>query len=248
MEMYSIRVLQHHPLRLALTVGGIALCVVLILFLLSVYRGVEEGSVEYVRHNRADLWVLQEGASNILRASSILSTGHGTILRNIQTVKSASPILFLLSSIRKDDKMMTVYLTGFDPVTGNGGPPSIHEGRNIQNDDEIVLDRSFARKMNFRVGQSVHIKDDSLRVVGLSRGTNMFVIQYAFVTLRRAQLQIGYPGLVTCYMVNAQDPRGIEKARESRKNCQGLVFTATQSSCKTTFMRWNPGFFLCCTS
>jgi len=52
--MYALKTLQDQPLRLALTVGGIALCMVLLLFLLSVYCRVADGSVEYLRASDAD--------------------------------------------------------------------------------------------------------------------------------------------------------------------------------------------------
>ncbi|HEY6953320.1 MAG TPA: ABC transporter permease, partial [Bacteroidota bacterium] len=172
-------------MRSALTVGGIALCVVLMLFLLSIYNGVAQGSVEYIRQSKGDLWVLQEYSTNILRGSSLLSTGHGTLLREIPSIKSASPILFLLSSISNQGKTATVYLTGYDLSAGIGKPSHIVQGRSLAGDDEIILDRSFAAKLGFRVGDFVHLKDDSLKVVGLSSGTNMFVIQYAFVSLQR---------------------------------------------------------------
>lgn len=211
---YSIRILRAQPLRLCLTCTGIALCIVLMLFLISIYQGVADGSVEYIRHNNVDLWVLQENATNILRGSSILSSVHGALLKRISLIDTAAPILFILSAIRKEKQIGTVYLTGYDPSIGLGEPPRIAEGRLITSDDEIVLDRAFALKMGFRVGDYVRLKDDSLRVVGLSEGTNMFVIQYAFVTLRRAQLQIGYPGLVTTYLIRLKDGSDLPKAKE----------------------------------
>lgn len=214
MTNYSFRIMQAQPLRMSLTIGGIALCVVLMLFLLSVYRGVADGSVEYIRYNKTDLWVLQGNATNILRGSSILSTGHGNLLREIPGVRSVSPILFLLSSIKKGGRTSTVYLTGYDPTTGVGAPPQLIRGRHIENDGEIVLDHSFAAKFSFNVGDRVIMKEDTLRVVGISARTNMFVIQYAFVTLHQAQSQIGYPGLVTCYLVGVQEPSTIGAIKE----------------------------------
>jgi ABC-type antimicrobial peptide transport system permease subunit len=184
------------------------------LFLLSVYRGVADGSVEYIRHNRTDLWVLQENTTNILRGSSILSTGHGNLLREIKGIRSVSPLLFVLSAIRKGGRGSTVYLTGYDPATGIGAPPRIIQGRTIRNDGEIVLDRSFAAKFRFHTGDFVSLKGDSLRVVGISAQTNMFVIQYAFVTLRQAQSLIGYPGLVSCYLVQLQEPQSASSMKE----------------------------------
>jgi ABC-type lipoprotein release transport system permease subunit len=199
---------------MALTIVGIALCVVLMLFLLSVYRGVADGSVDYIRHNRTDLWVLQANATNILRGSSILSTGHGNLLREIRGVREVSPILFLLSSVKKGDFSATVYLTGYNPVSEIGAPPQLVEGRNIQREGEIVLDRSFAAKHSFQVGDQVVMKEDTLTVVGICGGTNMFVIQYAFVTLKQAQSQIGYPGLVTCYLLRLDKEEDISSMKE----------------------------------
>jgi len=199
--MYAIRTLIHQPLRLVLTIGGVALCVVLMLFLLSVYQGVADGSVEYVRQNKVDLWVLQRNATNLLRGSSILSTGHGSIIREVPGVRIASPVLLLLSGIIKDGQVATLFLTGYDPTTGLGGPPQLVEGRSIQKDDEIVLDKCFAAKFHFKIDDRVRIQDDTLQVVGLSTGTNAFVIQYAFVSIKRAQALIGFPTLVTCYLI-----------------------------------------------
>ncbi|MEE9402119.1 MAG: ABC transporter permease [Desulfobacteria bacterium] len=214
MDLYAFRILRSHPLRLSLTVGGIALCIVLMLFLLSVYRGVADGSIEYIRQNRADLWVLQRNATNILRGSSVLFTGHGKRILNIPGVKSASPVLLILSGIQKQNQLATLYLTGFEPSTGMGGPPQLLEGHSVIKDNEIVLDKAFAAKFSFKVGDSIQIQDDPLQIVGISSGTNAFVIQYAFVTLHRAQSLIGIPGLVTCYLVRARGVHEISQVAE----------------------------------
>ncbi len=204
MDLYSVRVLRGQPFRLVLTIGGISLCIVLMLFLLSAYRGVADGSVEYIRQNKADLWVLQRSATNILRGSSVLFDHQGKIIREITGVQSVSPVLLLLSAIKKESLTATVFLTGFDPVAGLGGPPQLVEGRSVLTGDEIVLDEAFAAKFGFKVGDSVRIQDDILQVVGISTGTNAFVIQYAFVTLQQAQSLIGIPGVVTTYLIASE--------------------------------------------
>ena len=200
--MYAIRILTRQPVRSALTVGGIALCIVLMLFLLGVYRGVADGSVEYIRRNPADLWVLQRNATNILRGSSLLTLSHGTVLRETRGVRQASPILLFLTTVWRGEENATLFLAGFDPGTGAGGPPEIVTGRTVVDDKDIVLDRSFAAKYGIRVGDIVRVQDDSLRVSGLSAGTNAFVIQYGFVTLSRAHALLGFPSIVSLYIVN----------------------------------------------
>jgi len=213
--MYPIRILIRQPLRSLLTVGGIALCIVLMLFLLSIYRAVADGSVEYVRRSRADFWVLQSNATNILRGFSLLSTAHGTLLRETPGVAQASPVFLILTTVRRDNERATLFLAGYDPATGAGGPPQIAAGRALAADDEIVLDRSFAAKYRIRVGDVVRVLDDSLRVCGLSAGTNAFVVQYGFASLRRVQSLIGFPSAVSCYLVSIAPGTNADSVRRA---------------------------------
>lgn len=243
MDLYSVRILRSQPLRLGLTISGIALCIVLMFFLLSIYRGVEDGSVEYIRKNRADLWVLQRNAWNILRGSSFLSTGHGILIQSIPGVESVSPALLLLSGIKKDDSDATVFLVGYDPQEKLGGPPFIIQGRSIISDNEIILDYSFARKLNFNVGDKVFIQDDTLIVAGLSSGTNALVIQYAFVTLKRARSLIGFPSLVTCFLIQIRKGEDIEKiSAEIKEELVGVEVYKHEDFLKNNIREMEMGF------
>ncbi|MCX6233782.1 MAG: ABC transporter permease [Bacteroidetes bacterium] len=199
--MYALKTLIDQPFRFIITACGVALCVVLILFLLGIYKGVSVGSVEYVRSSDADLWVLQRHATNILRCTSLLTPEYSTTLKETPGVKSVSPVLFILASVRLPEGPATLYLTGYDPKTGRGGPPEISRGRNIKSSGEVVLDRSFAAKHHINIGDTLPVKNNTLVVVGFSKGTNMFVIQYAFITLADAHRIIGLAGIVTCYLV-----------------------------------------------
>ncbi len=204
--MFAIRLFRSQPLRTALTIGGIALCVVLMLFLLSIYRGVADGSVDYLRDRDTDLWVIQEHSTNILRGFSILSKMHGMLLTDIPSVKSASSILFLLTTVKRNEHSASIFLTGYDPASNDGAPKKLAEGRTISSDRDIVLDKGFAAKMKLQLGDTVMIRDALLTIVGLSEGTNMFVIQYGFVSLKTAQQIFGLPGVVSCFVVTAKDP------------------------------------------
>lgn len=200
--MYSFNILTEHRIRFILTALGISLCALLMLFLISVYRGVYFGSMEYVRSSRADLWVLQEHATNILRSTSFLPSIYEEEIEDIEGVSSASPVLFILAQIKVHGTNGTLYLTGFDLSKGEGGPPIIIKGRNIASDNEIVVDKAFASKYKISPGDKIQIRDDSLVVSGISTGTNMFVIQYAFITLDEAYKIIGFRNVVSCYQVS----------------------------------------------
>ena len=171
--LYTIKILLHQPTRFVLTVIGISFCMILMLFLFGIYRGVADGSVEYIRENKVDLWVLQRNSTNILRGTSILSAYQKERIKKNKNVEEASPVLLLLTTVKNTDKRSTIFLAGYDPATGLGGPPRIIKGRTISGDDEIVLDNSFALNNGFNVGDDLVILDDTLKVTGISSGTKI---------------------------------------------------------------------------
>ncbi|MCB2206001.1 ABC transporter permease [bacterium] len=183
-----------------LTVSGLALCIVLILFILGVYHGVAIGSVDYVRKTPADIWILQANTNNIMRGTSVLPASFCSEILTDARVASADPVLMLFTNIEIVDERATVLLTGYT-AGALGGPPQISAGRELREDGEIVLDEAFARKHDISVGQHIRIRDDVLRVVGLSSGTNAFVTQYAFVTLSYQQSILELPNLASFFIV-----------------------------------------------
>lgn len=216
---YTIRILTNHPARLVLTVTGISLCMILMLFLLGIYKGVSDGSVEYIRQNKADQWILQKNSTNILRGTSMLPVHLKDSIENVEGVEKAYPVLLLITTIENCDNRSSIFLAGYDTESGLGGPPELISGRNVRSDNEIVLDNSFAENNGFKVGDKVVITGDTLTVTGLSSGTNAFVIQYAFTTLDNARSLLGLQDIVTCYLVKAKDgtdSRGLSESLRSK--------------------------------
>jgi ABC-type antimicrobial peptide transport system permease subunit len=212
--------LLSNPGRLALTVMVVGACTLLMLFLWSDYQGVNEGAVDYIRRTSADFWVLQGNSTNIIRGFSIMSMRDYGEVRSAAEVESASPVLLLCTSANVDARDYTLYLAGYYPQERMGGPPALAAGRAPRDDGEIVLDRVFAKKHHLGIGQTIRVQRVDLRIVGLSNGTNAMVIQYAFVTLSRAQAIAGFPGLISFVAVRVKadaDKRAAIEALRSQR-------------------------------
>jgi len=211
--MYIFGLLSEHKVRYFLTALGIALCSLLMLFLVSIYKGISYGSVQYIRLSSANLWILQEHTTNILRSTSLLPLSSQDEIGKINGIKSISPVFFIIASSKIGGHNATLYLTGFDPGKSNGGPPELIKGRNIKSDDEIVLDKSFASKYRLKIGDKIAIRKDSLTISGICSGTNMFVIQYAFISLKKAQEIIGFKYAVSAFQVVAETGAPVDRIK-----------------------------------
>ncbi len=199
--MYALKTLAKQYVRFIITAIGIALCLMLMLFLLAIYYGVSDASVRYVRESNADIWVLQRHAANLLRGTSLLSSRHGEMIKQVSGVKSIAPLLFFTATVNVPDNTASMHLVGYDPATGKGGPPKIVAGDTLQNDSQIILDYTFAAKYKLKLGDKLPIRDDTLTVAGLCDGTNLFVIQFAFITLRKARELLGFQSILSCFQV-----------------------------------------------
>jgi putative ABC transport system permease protein len=241
--MYALKILINQKLRLFLTVGGISLCVILMLFLLGIYRGVADGSVEYIQKNDVDLWVLQKSCTNILRGTSLLSAYQQTVIQKDENVQLVTPVLLILSTLKFNNRTATTFLTGYIPKNKYGGPPELIKGRTVKSGNEVVLDRSFAKKYKLNIGDSLSIQDKNMRVVGLSSGTNAFVIQYSFTTLDQAESIIGFPGIVTGYLIKLKNGSDRSKAAIAlQKKLPGTIIYDQSQFLKNNIKEMESGF------
>ena len=77
--------------RLAISVGGVALSVFLIGILLSLFRGWNEQVGGFVEKVPADLWAASDGTTDFLAASSVLPdslAGRLKVLPEVETVST----------------------------------------------------------------------------------------------------------------------------------------------------------------
>jgi putative ABC transport system permease protein len=233
--MYALKTLSKQYLRFLITAFGVALCLMLMMFLFAIYHGVSDASVRYVRESDADIWILQRHAANLLRGTSLLTNHHGEMIREAEGIKSMAPLLFFTVTVNVPSNTASMHLIGYDPKTGKGGPPEIIKGDTLQKDNQIILDNAFAAKYKIKIGYKLPIRDDTLTVVGLSGGTNLFVIQFAFITLDEARKLLGFSTVLSCYQVFVKPGYNIMSVAENIRS----VSTDIAVFDKATFLKNN---------
>jgi putative ABC transport system permease protein len=201
--------------RLAISVGGVALSVLLIGILLSLYRGWDEKVGEYVEAVPADLWVSSDGATDFIYAASVLPAGAGSLLGFLPEVDTVSALIVRPVEMVKEgepDNNFDIQLVGYDPAIGLGGPLTKVEGKSPPGPGEVVIDREMSERHGVDIGDRLVRGADSLRVVGKSSGGDFVFTQVAFVTLETAEafLELEGENQRTFFLLTLHDPTQAE--------------------------------------
>ncbi|MEX1172059.1 MAG: FtsX-like permease family protein [Chloroflexota bacterium] len=203
------RNLTRERTRLAISAGGVAFAVLLILLLRGLYSGFLDQATEYVRSVDADLWVAQAGTpGDFSHSVSLQPADRAAQIRSVESVRRVTPLLGrrvrLGSNGGGSGGHVDVYLLGIDPATGVGGPPAMEQGRRIPGRGEIVVDRVLAQNQGLEVGDSVDVGGVELRIVGIARGGNTIVSQFAWATAKDAEQALGLTDIVNYFLVSTQ--------------------------------------------
>ena len=188
-----------HKGRFALAVTGITCAVVLVLLLMSLYDGWRENMSAYLRHVQADLWVGKKGASDLFHTLSLLPAIGKQPLQEVTGVGQVSVFIGRLLTAEVRGQQRHAFVIG---VEGEGnGPVEIVAGKGVLQEGEIIIDQVFARKERLQVDETLTIAGKELRIVGIARGGNCFLYQYAFVSVAQAKQLFGFADLVNYFLV-----------------------------------------------
>lgn len=165
------RNLLQDRLRFVLSVIGIALAVMLMLFLQGLNAGIYKGVGAYLNHAPGSVMVLPEGGRSSLTPGRLPPGTTEAVTSRLGGDARVTPVLMLMAIPELHGKKEVIWLTGYDAALG-GGPWSLAEGREPVDDSEIVLDRVLAERHDFDVGDVLRIGALDLNVVGLSDQTS----------------------------------------------------------------------------
>ncbi len=201
MMMLALRNLLQDRLRLALSIAGMSLAIMLILFLLGLRRGLMLAAVAYLDHAPGVVVMLPEGSRNT-------ATGSGRFLpaetvqaaTSIPGVERVTPILLISAMPVFHGRKEAIRLAGYEVARG-GGPWRLTRGQPPAADNEVVLDEALARRHGFRTGDAVALGGREVIVSGLSRGTSSWTGAYVFARKPLVESLLLAPGAANLALV-----------------------------------------------
>ncbi len=175
------RNLTHERTRLLISVGGVALAVLLILVMAGVFAGSERHAVAYIRNQPASLWLMQAGVENMHMSSSLLAPEVVEQVRGVEGVKHAVGLLYASGAVDLGATQVYSYIFAVADDAPFGGPWELVEGTAHPAPDGLVLDRDLAARYGLELGDPVHLFGRELRIAGLSRGAFGIATSVTFV-------------------------------------------------------------------
>lgn len=213
--------------RLAISVGGVAFAVLLILLLQGLYTGINEEASRYLRAVDGDVWVGQDGTRGGFGHSvSILPADQRAALAAVDGVDAVAPLFGRPVVVTAAGRDADVFLMGFDTTSRIGGPPAAKRGARMPAPGEVILDEVFAEEQGLDVGDTLEVAGRRLVVSGIGSGGNSLITQYAWAPIEDVVAAGGSPGVVSYFVVRGADRTDDEAlARAIEAEVPGVVAT-----------------------
>lgn len=193
------RNLFQNKTRLSLSIGGVALAVMLILVLNGFLDGMYRQITSYLDHSAGSLVVAQEDVVNLLGATSLLPDGIVSQVEALRGVDEAIPILSQFVILDLHGKKQPTYMVGYNPDQG-GGPWELFAGRQPSTKQEMVFDQVLADRHGLKLGDTVEVLGKDFTIVGLSNGTTSWMTSFFFLRKEAAEDLLLAPG-ATSYLL-----------------------------------------------
>jgi putative ABC transport system permease protein len=171
MIRYAWHAVSQSKGRLLISIGGVALSLILIVSLDAVLTGAERRITAYIDHSGADVIVSQAGVRTMHMGASAIPAALGESVRAVPGVESVTPVLFLSDVIKANGTRSTAYIIGLPPDAATGWPWRIVEGAPVPETGGALIDRSVARRAGVGIGDQVTILGLPFRIDGISDGT-----------------------------------------------------------------------------
>lgn len=201
--------------RLPIAVGGVIFAVLLILVVLSLYRGFQREAGSFVESVPGDLWVMEQDTTDIFHSSSIISDQRIAQIATIDGVAHVTTLYTKRVNVTSDRGASDTFITAFDVPVGT----ELLHGISAPATGEIAIDQVFARKTGLGIGDTVDVRGRSLTVSQVGDITNVGLSQFSIISATDARDLIAVPGSVSYALVSLKpgaDPGAVARAIQNQ--------------------------------
>ena len=203
MDSLVLSNLAHRPARTAVSVAGIALGVLLVVFTVGLAHGLLRERGKREANIGAQIMVRPAGMLGLAGGQSFsIPVAHAAELARVEGVRVAVPIGQNLD--KSDSGFGSRLIEGipFDQYSALNGL-TIKEGRGLQGGDEVIVDAAWQRERNVEIGSMIEIFERPFRLVGTYEPPGGGRIKIPLATM---QDQVGSEHRCNTILVACADP------------------------------------------
>ncbi len=172
-----VRNTLHRPVRTAITVIAVAVEVMLVIMVVGLTSGLLVDSAKRTEGIGADVMVQPPSASIFMAFSGApMPIAIEGKLQQIEYVQAVAPVLVQFNSVNGLDLVYGIQQDSFRAVSGGF---VLHEGHELQDANDILVDDVYARAKKVQLGQNLHILEHDFHVAGIvehGKGARLFVL------------------------------------------------------------------------
>ena len=213
-----------NKIRSVLAIVGIAIGIATIVALGIITEGLKESTQETLRAGGADFTIVESNVSDMF-----LSTINEDYTDKVDNISGVKESVGVLTSIQPIGDSPYFVIIGIDPSKISLSQIKIKSGRSIKEEDEIIIGKVAAEKLNKTIGDKINIKREDYRIVGIFESGNIQEDGGSFISLKKLQKIEDKEGKVTMIYVKAEKNANIEKIREKIEEKYGENLTTIAS-------------------
>lgn len=229
MVSLGIRNLLREKTRLAISVGGVAFAVALIVLIQGLFVAYQDRVANYFAQFDAELWVLEAGTADLFHSFSLLDDSLVAEIASIDGVARASPYLARQVSVVANGEDAVTYLVGVEP--GSVSPAALDQvakGQLPLRSDEVVIDEVFADRYGMEVGDVLAFEDRDLVVSGITTGGDLVMFQFSFAREETARRVLGLDAVNNAVVVDLEPAADIDAVAAEIASLGDLLVRDTQ--------------------
>lgn len=213
--------------RFAISVGGVAFAVLLILIVVALYRGWSQTG-EVFEKLPGEIWVTQIGTSDPFHSTSLLTSGDVGLAASVEGVEAAVPVLSRQMLIPIGDGEESVRFMALALPGGLQLSPDVVAAYAPAPGD-IVIEETLSRKTGLKEGDRLVVRDVDLRVGEVRPRGGDVLSQFAFVHYSDAERIFGVGDIVNYAMLIVSPGSSVDEvaAAVSAGNDGVRVYTST---------------------
>lgn len=167
----------HRPLRTLITIIAVAVEVTLVIIVVGLTSGLLSESAKRIEGVGADIMVQPPSASVFMAFSGApMPISIAGKLQEMDFVQAVAPVLLQFNSVNGLDIVYGIDQESFRAVTGGF---VFHEGHELRDANDILVDDVYSASKKVKVGQKLHILEHDFHVAGIvehGKGARLFVM------------------------------------------------------------------------